>query len=108
MSRCLCVVGGETLYFTHVKLKFGFFFCPQTASVTFVCAGADNRIRSGDKNTAGIYEVNEGQRRRARRRAPPARVCVCGCLGCIVPQLAWEEVGEGGASCLWWGSGVDG
>lgn len=29
MSRCLCVVGGETLYFTHVKLKFGFFFAPK-------------------------------------------------------------------------------
>lgn len=77
MPCCPCVVGGETLYFTNVK--FFFFFPAPNASVTFVCVGADNRIKSCDRNTAGIYEVNEGQRRRERRCAPLmcVRVCVC-------------------------------
>lgn len=69
MSGCatVTVVEDERCYFVAAKLQFQ----PRNSSVTFVCVGADNGIRSCDGSTAGIYEVNEGRCRRKRRGAPP-------------------------------------
>lgn len=53
------------MYFTDVKLDF-----EARERFCHICLCSDKRIKSCDKTTAGVYEVNEGQRRRRRHSAP--------------------------------------
>lgn len=63
-------VGGgikTTTYSTDVELRFR---RPEPLPSRLFVSPLITALRAATKNTAGIYEVNEGQRRRRRRSAP--------------------------------------
>jgi len=70
-------------------------FSPENTSVTFVCVCADNRIKSCDKNTAGIYEVNEGRSR--WKLCGLSAVCACIALRIYRHFLIKRSGGEVGS-----------